>query len=563
MKSTFSAENTQRPMLGSTKRQIVSRLRRAILHAQNLSNALQESACTRATNTDILEARAYLCMLQGTLNFEKAQWTACLQHYSVTRIIFATLGPSVKTDSFKDLLSSQVDPSIRYAAYQTKLPRTKPVPEIAIEHFPATEEDTKKRIQEVDPQAFEIDRAVTGVAKGSLKDLPSTLTWRKRRVKIEDAAISQALGVAESKEATLASTFDSFRRGEIDSKDLAAAYEEVINARQDAVDATKTAIDELAAEGVEPGDQRIQSLQVTRTAVNYAVIEWRIGRNRILCGPHDGMEPPPEKRAAPKTKKDGEMERASRPESSGRKISRLREQVALYDSILQSLDTVLELPGVAADTELVEEVNTKKSYFRALKCLAVGRSHAIGDHTVNALALYARAHDLCQTTTKAVSNVPAFSGTSASQPTKLELSQSQIENLTAVVARLVTQYRALAELKALSQAKPAASSADKRPLAERLHEFDEPVDFTNLVTYPPKLQPIPVKPLFFDLAWNYIEYPGRTSAGMNGVLSAAQTEEVKEVDRAPVVPAPPAPEPKAEEKKAPAGKRGWFGFGRG
>ena len=69
-------------------------------------------------------------------------------------------------------------------------------------------------------------------------------------------------------------------------------------------------------------------------------------------------------------------------------------------------------------------------------------------------------------------------------------------------------------------------------------------DLSNLVIYPPQLRPIPVKPLFLDVAWNYIEYPGRTrkveAMGVNGV-----TEKGPDV---------------VEEKKE--ARRGWFGFGR-
>jgi signal recognition particle subunit SRP68 len=68
------------------------------------------------------------------------------------------------------------------------------------------------------------------------------------------------------------------------------------------------------------------------------------------------------------------------------------------------------------------------------------------------------------------------------------------------------------------------------------------VDLTRLVEWPPKLKPVPVKPLFFDTAWNYVEYPGRTPA-------ASATASKGEVNGA------------KEEPQQPA-SRGWFGFGR-
>lgn len=51
----------------------------------------------------------------------------------------------------------------------------------------------------------------------------------------------------------------------------------------------------------------------------------------------------------------------------------------------------------------------------------------------------------------------------------------------------------------------------KKPLIERLDEFrEEPQLLTknpNLVNLPPAMEPVPAKPLFFDLALNYAEFP--------------------------------------------------------
>lgn len=559
MKSAQSPENTQKALPGSTKRQIASRLRRAILYAENLVSVLQDRSTTGAKNIDDLEARAYLSMLRGSLDFEKRRWQACLEHYSVAQVVYTALSvASQAADTYKELLSSIVDPSIRYAAYQLKIPRTKAVNEIAIEHFPSSEAALRKAVEEINPQAFALGIDTAAPTSGGPREIPSTISWRSRNVKLEDANISQALGISREREDALAVTYKSFQEGSTSAKDLASAYEEVITARQDAADATKTAIDELVAEGVDPGDARLQSLQVTRTAVNYAVIEWRIGRNRVLCGPEDALPFTPEKQNQElKPRKDGKP-RTVKEESSGRKISRLRERVALYESVLQSLDAVKELPGVIADSTFVSELDAKRAYFRALKCLAIGRSHAINDNIANALALYARALELAQT----ASNTLGDSTTIPDSPPRLDVSGELSAQLTSTLNKLVTQYRALAELKVLTQrsepgkdtnnAEVSSQAFRGTPLIERLNrnEYIDNVDLTNLVNYPPKLRPVPVKPLFFDIAWNYIGYPGQRGNEGEEVAVNGKAE-----DRTAA-----APEKKQEEQK-PA-KRGWFGFGR-
>ena len=127
-------------------------------------------------------------------------------------------------------------------------------------------------------------------------------------------------------------------------------------------------------------------------------------------------------------------------------------------------------------------------------------------------------------------------------PPKLGVTSVQLKALTQYTQGLVSQYRGLVELKNISAAEREDKRRWKAPMVERLDEYDDNVDLKRLVVYPPELQPIPIKPLFLDLAWNYIEYPGRgTSPGTNdaadGAASKRPTEEKKET-------------------------RGWFRFGR-
>lgn len=548
MKSTQSTENTQKPLPGSTKKQIVSRLNRAIAYAENLVAVLNESDA-KTSKPDTLEAKAYLFMLKGSLDFEKERWQACLRNYSLPRLTYSTLGKSGKSDVYKDLLSSVVDPSLRYASYKLKMPRTKPVEEIAIESFPSNEADVKKSLISLDSQAFQTAKEAAESRAGA-QDVPTHITWRTRKVKLEDATISEALGRAHMGEKLLADKLKSYREGKTSAADLAASYDDVIEARQDAVDATKSAIDELLMEGVDAGDARIQSLQITRTAVNFAVIEYRIGRNRVLCGPSDGLRFDSEQKKQASKPTKAELSGSSKSESTGRQLSRLRERTALYDSILQSLDAVKELPGVVADEAFVQELDDKHAYFRALKCLAIGRSQTLNGHVAEALALFARALQLAETASSRLT--PSFD--SDSSIAKLQLSKEDLSGATAHLRSLVIRHRALTELKNLSSTPTTAvrttQPSSSRPLAETLHHniYHDSVDLKNLVNYPPKLQPIPVKPLFFDLAWNYISYPGHGKESTGTAAVSASTSTEMDVDK------PQTPQP---EKK-----KGWFGFGR-
>ena len=542
MKTVHSAEAGAQGVTGSTKSHICSRLHKASGYAGQLVELLKDKDSTKVPEQAILEARAYYISLRGAIDFEKQSWEDCLYEYSEARLIYTSLAKAraaKQEDLFKDLLNSTIDPSIRYAAYQLKLSRTISIETIVSRYVKRGDNEFVQKILKENPEA--LDDPATAQRKtpsGNAENVPKTIKWRSREVTLEDAATAQALAAVSTAEANLSSFLASNPGAASQAK--ASAYDEVLIPSQDAVDATKTAIDELSAEGVTQGDRRMQALQITRTAVNYALVGWRIGRNRILCGKQDGAIFESEVKKPKKTRKD----RKTRPiqeESTGRKLTRLRERVVLYDSTLQSLDSVKELPGVAADQKFVEELDAKRAYFAALRCLAIARSHALLQEVRSALALLSRALDLSSKT----SSLESSSQPGSEKPPNIDIAPIQVKELRELLRSLVFQHRALVELHHIdSTNRTKAKGAIELPLVERLDEYPHNlVDLSNLVTYPPKVQPIPVKPIFLDVAFNYIDYPGRTpkvaEPAVNGSPETASVREVKK-----------------------EGKKGWFGFGR-
>ncbi|MCJ1402107.1 hypothetical protein MMC11_005326 [Xylographa trunciseda] len=543
MKSMHSADSSAKDITGSTRTHIISRLHKAQQTAAHLVEVLLSSKDDQEISHILLEARAYYCMLLGSSCFESQKWENCLNAYSEAHLLYKWLAKSRGTnqgDPFSELLSSTVDPSIRYAAYQLRLPRTLSITTI-VSRYLSRDDEYVREVLKQDPDLLKEGSLTTKRSSDeNTKDLPKTISWRSRTVDIEDANIAQALAAVSIAEQKLTSSLSSISEQPV--KERAGSYDEILLPSQDAVNATKTAIDELTADGVAQGDQRMQGLQITRTAVNYALVGWRVGRNRILCGRGDGAHLDPDLRKRPrKPREDGE-EAAPPTESKGKRVARLRERVALYDTILQSLDSVKELPGVAADQVFLEELGTKRSYFSSLRCLAIARSHDIAGNIKNGLALYARALNL--------SSNPALQTTSDGpfeKPLNIEVTKSQAISLHHLLEGLVAQQRALVEIENLSAVAARSekvTAPGSNPMIERLDEYPaNGADLSDLVIYPPRLRPIPVKPIFLDVAWTYIDYPGRAKKGQ-GVANGA-TQAVVE---------------KLEEKKE--GKKGWFGFGR-
>ncbi|KAF2279167.1 uncharacterized protein EI97DRAFT_371101 [Westerdykella ornata] len=542
MKAAHSKDNADKNITGSTRRHIISRLHKAAQLAKGIVEILSDQTTSRATDMDLLEAQAYAYSLAGAGAFEKEaegiregkssdRWRACLTEYSAARVIYNALFKSTKKELFKEFLVSSIDPSIRYAAYQHRIPRTVGVPAVSQKFFPKDDEGLVQAVEKLDAGAFREDEPS---ASGT------TISWRGRTANIVDAAVGQALVSVETESTQLAAALASLSS----VKERAAAYDNVLLASQDAADATRQAIEELEKEGVNEGDARMQDLRVTSLAVNYDLISWRVGRNRVLIGSDDGLTLAPSSTQKPRRPRGDGKEWAEREEPTGRKLARVRERVALYDAILQSIDSIKELRGAVRDGGFMAELDGQRAYFQALKCLNLSRSHAFLSSPREALALAHRAFSLSSQALSAPKSAPSSTGSVR----RLSVSEEQAQRLNKTLEGLTTHYRglvALSQLSGGSEVREKEHKADAVPVVERVNDYPASgtVDLNNLVTWPPRLKPVPVKPLFFDVAFNYIEYPGRAA-------SAVEPEEEKGEEE---------PERVVEQKPA---KKGWFGFGR-
>lgn len=174
------------------------------------------------------------------------------------------------------------------------------------------------------------------------------------------------------------------------------------------------------------------------------------------------------------------------------------------------------------------------------RCLTIARSHSLAGKSVNALALTKHAVDQCQESAQFFAENSATSPDAS--PRSMDIRKSDVQFLQNILAGELQRCRALVEIDNLRAKAGSAGTKSIVPLVERLYEFPaEGADLENLVTYPPKIEPIPVKPLFFDVAWNYIDYPGQTAATAPRAADAT----------------PAAGQSNQQQK------RGWFGFGRG
>lgn len=543
---------------GATRSHIISRLCKAAKVAGELVELLMQQSITHASDQDVLEAKAYRATLAGAEEFEKQsgthrsgdgedsekRWGPCLRHFSEARVIYAAIYELQKKEVYKDILANIVDPTIRYASYQAHLPRTIAISAISKRYFPSEDQNLVSKVESVDPDALKEKPApkTDDGKQTSPQDVPNSITWRGRNANIVDASIGQALAGVNAAEARLRSYLTSNPLAS--PRDKAAAYDDILVASQDAADACKRATDELEKERVDEGDSRMQDLRVTSLAVNYDLISWRVGRNRVLIGADDGLTFNAQQQKKMRKRKDS-TSYPEKEEPRGRKLARLRERNVLYDAIIQSIQSVKDLRGAMRDALFVEELDSKIAYFRTLKCLNISYSHSMLGNHLNSLALLNRAQEL-------VSHVQPTPKADQNAPPTLHVFPASAEAILKHTTVLLQRTHALVEMQRLeenSRINTEQHMTSAAPLVQNLKAYPPPgiqVDLKNLVQYPPKIQAVPVKPLFLDVAWNYIEYPGRKpEAGAE--KAAKDVAMINGVE-----------ENLVEQKKS----RGWFGFGR-
>lgn len=131
----------------------------------------------------------------------------------------------------------------------------------------------------------------------------------------------------------------------------------------------------------------------------------------------------------------------------------------------------------------------------------------------------------------------------------IEVNRSDAEFLQNLLKGELQRSRALVEIANLrNQADKGDSKAAQRPLIDKLGQYpSKGVDLENIVSYPPKMEPIPIKPLFLDVAWNHVQYPQKQGAKADVLQDKTNAK---------------SPEAEKQAEKQPA-KKGWFGFGRG
>ncbi|XP_027874052.1 signal recognition particle subunit SRP68 [Xiphophorus couchianus] len=444
---------------------LLARLRKAAKHSEKLEKLCESHRVDAKTK---LEAQAYTAYLTGMVHFELQEWKLAMEAFNKCKTIYEKL-ESAFTEELAVLYRQRVDeisPNIRYCAYN-------------IGDQNAINDLMQMRLTGGGGgmMAEKLEALITQ-ARTKQAATMSEVEWRGRSVPVKiDKARIFLLGLADN-EAAIAQAVNEETKEHL--------YETLLAECRDTIQAVREELKSEAKQRERSSDNesgKVSNLQFLHSYLTYIKLCTLVKRNESMAHTLQA-----------KLKETGadENKRGPRPQ----------DLIRLYDIVLQSLAELSTLQGLEDDHTFQKEVSLKTLVYKAYRCFFIAQSYVLVKKWSEALVLYER--------------VLKYAKEVQSKSKSLNNSLEDLPDVQELIAEVSAEKYSLQAAAILdTDEAPEESSQqqvkDNTPLCEHLDNFH--LDKTlvgkhpNLVQFPPEFQPIPCKPLFFDLALNHVAFP--------------------------------------------------------
>uniref|UniRef100_A0A2I3HUA4 Signal recognition particle subunit SRP68 n=1 Tax=Nomascus leucogenys TaxID=61853 RepID=A0A2I3HUA4_NOMLE len=461
---------------------LLSRLRKAVKHAEELERLCESNRVDAKTK---LEAQAYTAYLSGMLRFEHQEWKAAIEAFNKCKTIYEKLA-SAFTEEQAVLYNQRVEeisPNIRYCAYN-------------IGDQSAINELMQMRLRSGGTEGLLAEKLEALITQTRAKQAAtmSEVEWRGRTVPVKiDKVRIFLLGLADNEAAIVQAESEETKE---------RLFESMLSECRDAIQVVREELKpdqkqrDYILEG-EPG--KVSNLQYLHSYLTYIKLSTAIKRNENMA---KGLQ-----RALLQQQTEDDSKHSPRPQ----------DLIRLYDIILQNLVELLQLPGLEEDKAFQKEIGLKTLVFKAYRCFFIAQSYVLVKKWSEALVLYDR---VLKYANEVNSDAGTFKNSLKDLPDVQELiTQVRSEKCSLQAAAILGE----------TPAWPLYPQTSLPPLVERFETFClDPSLVTkqaNLVHFPPGFQPIPCKPLFFDLALNHVAFPPledkleqKTKSGLTGYI---------------------------------------------
>ncbi|KAI9237373.1 MAG: hypothetical protein BYD32DRAFT_461617 [Podila humilis] len=461
--------------------------------AAKLAQSLEDLCSSKAGKVDVrstLDAQAYSALIPDNDNHWTRSSNSSYRLLSQNSAIYDKL--SLAGTSHQEALChaalDEVDPNIRFCGYRLRLAKDGV---INVEELVKMSDANKGSGSDV--LMREIENLIAQTRKEKAQDLQS-LNWRSKTLPLKNAKLATAILAAQETASQLASA-----QGSTESKQ--ELFDKVLQAYAEADKQVKKALKEDAAAAAKvkssKSEQNTAELNMVATYISFSTLKHSIDRNLVLA--KDIYN-----------KLEGDEATTDKNEDV-----QYQNLVKAYDNIVQNLAAIQELPGVAADMKLLSEVENKLTFYKGWRCFFTATAYSKLSRHVEAIALFDRAQAYA---TQIRSNLGRSSKPEADS---IDVTEQELADLESKIRGRKCQVHAAWYLEAghgeniedkLSSMSLDEKSLDEPALIKRLDTY--PTSITSkanptvphLVDFPPALQAIPAKPLFFDIAFNHMDY---------------------------------------------------------
>uniref|UniRef100_A0A669PVI3 Signal recognition particle subunit SRP68 n=1 Tax=Phasianus colchicus TaxID=9054 RepID=A0A669PVI3_PHACC len=437
---------------------LLSRLRKAVKHAEELERLCESNRVDAKTK---LEAQAYMAYLTGMLRFEHQEWKAAMEAFNKCKTIYEKLANAF-TEEQAVLYNQRVEeisPNIRYCAYN-------------IGDQSAMNELMQMRLRSGGTEGLLAEKLEALITQTRAKQAAtmSEVEWRGRTVPVKiDKVRIFLLGLADNEAAIVQAENEETRE---------RLFESLLSECRDAIQAVREDLkpDQKQREhSLESDSGKVSNIQYLHSYLTYIKLSTAIKRNESMA----------------KSLQKALLQQ-QRSEEDGKRTPRPQDLIRLYDIILQNLVELTQLPGLEEDKNFQKEIGLKTLVYKAYRCFFIAQSYVLVKKWSEALVLYER---VLKYAGEVQSGAGAFTNSLKELPD---------------VQDLITQVNA--EKYSLQAAAILGELYNyTRPLSERFETFCLDPSLVSkqvsLVHFPPGFQPIPCKPLFFDLALNHVAFP--------------------------------------------------------
>uniref|UniRef100_A0A6Q2XYQ8 Signal recognition particle subunit SRP68 n=1 Tax=Esox lucius TaxID=8010 RepID=A0A6Q2XYQ8_ESOLU len=441
---------------------LLSRLRKAAKHGERLEKLCESPRVDAKTK---LEAQAYTSYLSGMVRFELQEWKAAMEAFNKCKTIYEKLA-SAFTEELAVLYHQRVEeisPNIRYCAYN-------------IGDQNAMNELMQMRLSAGGGGGMMAEKLEALITQTRAKQAAtmSEVEWRGRTVPVKiDKARIFLLGLGDN-EAAIAQAANEETKERL--------YETLLAECRDTIQAVREELKTEAKQRERSDDAggKVSNLQFLHSYLTYIKLWTVVKRNESMAHVLQ---------AKLKETQPDENKRGPRPQ----------DLIRLYDIILQN---IVHLQGLEEDHTFQKEVALKMLVYKAYRCFFIAQSYVLVKKWSEALVLYERVLKYAK---EVQSKAKSLNNSLKDLPDVQEL-------ITEVNAEKYSlQAAAILDTEDTPEAPTQQNVRDNTPLCERLETFHlDPAlvgKQPNLVQFPPDFQPIPCKPLFFDLALNHVAFP--------------------------------------------------------